>query len=338
MISSHWDKPNYIIFMLAVFIVMFLLYRLHKWRAEVRAMYADTNLQEAVFSQKSISWLNLKNIFLLLSLVFLVIALMGPLWGEEEQTLKREGIDIVFALDLSNSMNAEDIAPSRLEKAKKFIIDYVETLGGDRVGLVIFAGEAYAVSPLTTDYMAINSFVASLDTNLLWNQGTNISAAIRTSLEVLGTAQDTSKAIILISDGEDHEEGIKDQIANAKKNRTEIFALGIGESVPVPIPMRTTDGFDAGYKEDDNGSTVLTSFHGENLRNIAELSGGSYIKVESLESTIKKLQNGINTLEKKSQQEVLTFNKKHQYQWFLGISILFFFIYTLTPDKRILNT
>ena len=138
--------------------------------------------------------------------------------------------------------------------------------------------------------------------------------------------------------GEDHEKGIKEQIENAKKNRTEIFAVGVGNPVPVPIPMRTTEGSDAGYKEDDNGATVLTSFHGENLRQIAESSGGSYIKMESVDMTVEKLKKVINNLEKKAQSEILTFNKKHQYQWFLGVSILFFFIYTLTPDKRILNT
>lgn len=338
MISSYWDKPSYFLFFVVVLIIMFLLYRLHQWRAKVKAMYADSNLQDIVFTKNATRWLNLKNIFLLISLVFLVLSLMGPLWGEEQQTLKREGIDIVFALDLSNSMNAEDIAPSRLEKSKRLIINYLKTLGGDRVGLVIFAGESYAVSPLTSDYMAISSFVEGLDTNLLWNQGTNISSAIQASSKLLGDAQDTSKAIVLISDGEDHEEGLDEQIEQAKKKHIKIFALGIGQTVPVPIPMRSPDGFDEGFKENDNGTTVLTSFHGETLRHIAELSGGAYFKIESLESTIQKLKNAINNLEKKSQQEVLTYNKKHQYQWFLGISILFFFIYTLTPDKRIINT
>ena len=334
----YWDKPYYVYFFVVIFIVMFLLYRLYKWRKMVRALYADESLQEDVFRRKIPMWLEPKSIFLLISLVFLILALMGPLWGEEEQTLKKEGIDMVFALDLSNSMNAEDIAPSRLEKAKNFINHYIRDLGGDRVGLVIFAGEAYAVSPLTSDYMAIQSFVESLETQLLWNQGSNISSAIKSSLELLGNTPDTSKAIILISDGEDHEEGITQQLENANKNQTEIFSIGVGNTVPVPIPMRTSDGYDAGYKEDDNGATVLTSCHGETLRNIAVSTGGSFIKLESIDMTLDKLRNGINNLEKKAQSEILSFNKKHQYQWFLGISILFFFIYTLTPDKRFLNT
>lgn len=333
-----WNNPYYAFYFLMIFIVIFLLFRLQKWRKRVRDQFADTNLEDKVFQLKMSSLLSLKTMFLLISMIFMIVALMGPLWDEEEQTLKREGIDIVFALDLSDSMNAEDILPSRLEKSKQFIINYLQTLGGDRVGLVIFAGEAYSVSPLTSDYNAIQSFVSNLETNLIWNQGTNISAAIQTSLEILGEAPDTSKAIIIISDGEDHEEGLRRQIENAKSKKTEIFALGVGEPIPVPIPMRTEDGFDDGYKENQNGSTILTTFHGENLRQIAQSSGGSYIKIESLDETVQKLKNEMNNSNRKAQQEIMTYNKKHQYQWFLGASILFFFIYTLTPDNRFLNT
>lgn len=333
-----WDNPNNLGYFLMILVVIFLLFRLQRWRRKVRTAYADTSLQDDVFQKKLPGILNLKTNFLLISMIFVVLSLMGPLWGEEEQSLKREGIDLVFALDLSASMDAEDIAPSRLEKSKQFIINYLETLGGDRVGLVIFAGEAYSVSPLTNDYLAIASFVQNLETHLIWNQGTNISAAIQTSLEVLGDAQDTSKVIVLISDGEDHEEGLRRQIDNAIENRTEIFSLGIGSTVPVPIPLRSDDGFDLGNKENDRGSTVLTSFHGETLRQIAEASGGSYMKIDNLERSVQQLKNQMANLERKAQQEITTYNKKQQYQWFLGIGILFFFIYTLTPDNRFLNT
>lgn len=338
MMNIAWDNPNNAGYFLMILVVIYLLFRLHQWRKKVRQAYADSNLQEEVFQKKLPSILSLKSIFLLIAMIFMVLALMGPMWGEEEQSLKREGIDLVFALDLSSSMDAEDIAPSRLEKAKQFIINYLESLGGDRVGLVIFAGEAYSVSPLTTDYVALTNFVQNLETRLIWNQGTNISAAIETSIEVVGDAKETSKAIILISDGEDHEEGLRRQIDKAIENRIEIFSLGIGSTVPVPIPIRSDDGFDLGYKENDRGSTVLTTFHGETLRRIAQSTGGSYMKIENLDRGVEQLKNQMRNLERKAQQEITTYNKKQQYQWFLGVAILFYFIYTLTPDNRFLNT
>lgn len=314
--------------------MLYLFWNLNQWRINVRKEYADPTLREDVFRSRISSWLNLKTVFLLLSLIFMVLALMGPLWGEEEQRLKREGIDIVFALDLSDSMNAEDIAPSRLEKAKNFMVNYVMQLGGDRVGLVVFAGDSYAVSPLTSDYVALLSFVETLDTNLLWNQGTNFAAALQESVNVLGKTPETSKAVVLISDGEDHEDGISEALDELQDNGILIFAVGVGDPVPVPIPMTTVDGWDDGYKQDDNGSTVLTSFHGEAMRSLAAETGGSYIKLERIDDAIRSLKSGLDTLEKKSASEISSFNRKQQYQWFLGISVLFFLMYSLTPENK----
>lgn len=329
-----WDKPYYFFLLLFIPVLLWLFLQLSLWRKKVRDQYADSMLQDDVFKNRPRSWFNLKLIWLLLAVFSLILAIIGPQWGEEEQKLKREGIDIVFALDLSHSMNAEDISPSRLEKAKNFMSTYIETLGGDRAGLVIFAGEAYSVSPLTSDYAALNSYIESLDTNLLWNQGTHIASALEESITVLGESRDVSKAVVLISDGEDHEEGISDVLENMKDRGIEVFAVGVGNNVPVPIPMRTPDGWDDGFKLDDNGSTVLTSFNGAALRSVAEKSGGSYIKLERTQDAVNDLRSGINTLEKKAQSEMTGFNRKHQYQWFLGLGILFFFIYSLTPENK----
>ncbi|MDO5656072.1 MAG: VWA domain-containing protein [Flavobacteriaceae bacterium] len=329
-----WDKPYYFFVLLLAALLAYLFWNLHHWRQKARYNFADTHLQQDVFRSKMSNWINAKVIYLMISLLFIVLTLMGPLWGEEEQKLKREGIDIIFALDLSNSMNAQDIAPSRLEKSKFFISDYLNRLGGDRVGLVVFAGDAYAVSPLTADYAALVSFIENLDTHLLWDQGTNFAAALRRCSEVLGDVPDTSKAVILISDGEDHEKGLDDAIELLRKQRIEVFAVGVGKDVPVPIPMDTADGWDDGYKTDDNGSTVLTSFHGQTLRSIADRTNGKYIQLERIEDGINSLKDGIDALEKKSQTEISTYNKKQQFQWFLLPALLFFLMYSLTPENK----
>lgn len=335
--NISWDKPWFALVFIIIAFVGYLFWNLQLWRKRVRQNFADSGLDIEIFGETSNSWFNLKSIFLILSLIFITIALMGPMWGEEEQTMKREGIDIVFALDLSNSMNAQDIAPSRLEKAKNFIKKYINTLGGDRVGLVVFAGDAYTVSPLTNDYMSLESYIDTFNSNLLWNQGTNLSSAITESISTLGDAPNVSKAIILISDGEDNEPGLDDAISYAKKNKVDIFTIGIGKDVPSPIPMTDENGWDIGFKEDDNGKTVLTSFHGQELRGIAEQTNGSYTLMTSVDETLQKVKNQVNLLEKKAESEVSTFNKKQQFQWFLGIGILFLFIYTLTPNNKYYN-
>lgn len=327
-----FSTPAYGMLFIAVVLAAYLLWRLCQWRNQALQSFADSHLLPQLFKGRGSKFIQVKNIFLLLSLCAITIALMGPQWGEEEQKLKREGIDLVFALDLSNSMNAEDIAPSRIDKAKKFIHSFLNQLGGDRVGLVVFAGEAYAMSPLTTDYTSLNSSVSALETDLIWNQGTNFSAAIYKSLEVLGKNSQTSKAIIMISDGEDHEQGVSDAIAKAKERYAEIFTLGIGGDSPVPIPMYDSYGA-MEYKTDDNGKPVLTSFHGEELHKIAEKSQGAYIKIENINQSIKKLNAALSDLQKKSSAEILSKNKKQQFQYFLAIGLLFLFIYTLTPNK-----
>lgn len=331
-----WSKPYYAVLFIIVAIVVYLFWNLNQWRAQVTREFADTHLQNKLFSHRLSKHVSTKNIFLILSLIFSILALMGPLWGEEEQKLRREGIDIVFALDLSYSMDAEDVAPTRLEKAKKLMAKYIQTLGGDRVGLVAFAGGAYPISPLTSDYTSLENYIETLDSKMLWNQGTNITEAINESVELLGESLDTGKVIILISDGEDHEAGVDKAVKRALEKKIEIFTLGVGETRPVPIPIDTGYG-ETEYKIDRDGETVLTSFRGDELRRIAEESGGAYIKIENVKNAVSSLKSAVNMLEKKTNSETIILNKKEQFQWFLAGAILCFFIYNLTPNKR-LNT
>ncbi|QAR29889.1 VWA domain-containing protein [Ornithobacterium rhinotracheale] len=325
-----FSTPEYGILFIALALASYLLWRLWRWRKQALRAFADEHMIPQLFRGGRGKCLKFRSVCLLLALFFMIIALMAPQWGEEEQKLKREGLDIVFALDLSNSMNAEDIAPSRIDKAKKFINSFLSQLGGDRVGLVIFAGEAYAVSPLTTDYTSLHSSVSALETDLIWNQGTNLSAAIDKSLQILGKNPETSKAIILISDGEDHEEGISQAIKKAKAQHTQIFTMGIGGESPVPIPMYDSYGA-MEYKLDDEGNTVLSRFEGEELRKIAEKSNGAYIKIGAVNQSVKELKDALSNLDKKSLAEVSSRNKKQQFQYFVALALLFLFIYTLTP-------
>lgn len=333
MMTINLENPWYAFLFLILVIIVWLYIELRKWRIKAINSFADFNLQENVFGKSVQKGISIKYISLMASLFFIIIAFMGPLWGEEKQILKREGIDLVFALDLSNSMNAEDVAPSRLEKSKQLINSYIKKLGGDRVGLVVFAGLAYRISPLTSDYFALESYINTLNTEFLWGQGTDFGRAIETSIKAIGKAPDTSKAIVIISDGEDHLDDYDDAIKLAKDNKVEIFTIGVGGTAAVPIPMKDSE-LGISYKKDKDGKTVLTTFQGETLRNIAQKSGGAYIKMNTINQTLAKLKDNIANLQKKSMSETSTINKKQQFQWFLGIGILLFFIFILTPEKK----
>lgn len=332
MMAMAWEKPMYALLFIGIIILSYFFYRLIHWQKKALQSFADTRLRNQIFEGKETNLPRLKYIFLFLSLIFAILAMMGPMWGKEEQEIKREGISLVIALDLSTSMNAQDIAPSRLEKSKKFITTYLDKLGGDKVGLVIFAGGAYNVSPLTSDYNALNNYIEGFSTQLIWNQGTDFSKALKKSIEIFDTSPNTSKAIILISDGEDHEPEVEAATKLAKENKIQIFSVGVGSSNAVPIPMRDDYG-DFYYKEDKNGNMVLTSFHETKLRSIAEKTGGKYLKLENIDKSVNDLKSEINNLEKTQSNQYFIYNKKQQFQWFLGIAILFIFIYTLTSDK-----
>ncbi|MBV7440230.1 VWA domain-containing protein [Weeksellaceae bacterium TAE3-ERU29] len=330
-----WEKPTYGFLFLAIIVVIYLFWYLYKWQKTAISKFADAHLISKILGNKTpFRFITPKRVFLVLSLTFMVLALIGPQWGEESQIIKREGIDIVFAVDVSNSMNAEDVAPSRLEKAQNFIETFINESRGDRIGLVIFAGKAFSISPLTEDYISINSYVDAFDSDLIWDQGTNFTAAINNSVQVLGNNPQTSKVIVLISDGENHEGGINKAIEKAKNNNIEIFTMGIGSETPTPIPMYGQFG-EVEYKKDKNGKTVLTTFNSRDLKSIAQKSNGKYIKIESTKQATQELKFAIDSLKKQSISESLSINKKKQFQWFLGLSILFLFMYNLTFTNRI---
>ncbi len=322
--------------MVVIPIAIFCLIYFRKWQKTTREIFADSNLIPLIFSNTSKSFYWVKAILLILTLFFIVLALLGPMWGREPQTMKREGIDMVFALDVSTSMYAEDVAPNRLEKAKNFIRRTMKDLGGDRVGLVVFAGDAYAVSPLTNDYSAIDSYLQSVSPELFWNQGTNTAEAIRESIQLLGKSPDTSKAIILISDGEDHEENLNSALSLAQENKVKIITVGVGGNTPVPIPIYD-NGYRVGYKDNENGNPVLTKLQPQTLTQIAQKTDGAYIKMNGLVDTVKQVESDLATLKKKSESETTTMGYKNRYQWPLALAILGLFIYTLTLEKRFFN-
>lgn len=330
-----WGKSENIIWLIFLLIFIGLAINLYKWRIKTKANFADSNLIHSIFPQTSGNRFWLKIFLISTGILFVVFALMDPLFGEEEIKVKREGIDIVYALDLSNSMDTQDVAPSRLDKAKKIISESVERLGGDRVGLVVFAADAYAISPLTNDYSAIQSYINGAETNLISQQGTNFADVLLKSSELFQGAPSTGKLLVILSDGEDNESGISKAVDLAKSNNIHVVTLGIGTKSGGPIPVHI-GGFEE-YKLDRYGETVISKLDESSMKSLADGSSGTYIRVNQTQAGLDELHQYLNSLDKNVQETAMSRDKKHIFQLFLAIGLILIFIDTLTTEHKLFN-
>lgn len=328
-----WGYPENIVWLLFVPVFIGLSVFVYRWRKKARRKFADTELISRLFGkQPKANWLS---VFLIsLGFILSVLALMDPLYGEEEIQAKREGTDIVYALDLSNSMYAEDVAPSRLEKAKKIISESIEKLGGDRVGLIVFAADAYTISPLTSDYGSVLFYVGSASPELISSQGTNFSDVLEKAADSFKSSSSADKLLVILSDGEDNENSISKAQTIARKNKIKIVAMGIGTDKGAPIPMEYNNYKE--YKMNRYGETVISRLEEKSLRSLA--SSGVYINANQTDTALNQLQNYINQQEKEEKDTMASIDKKHIFQWFLGLAFVFIFIDTLTTDTKLFNT
>lgn len=212
--------------------------------------------------------------FFILTLVFmlLVVTLAGPQWGFKWEDIRRRGVDIYIALDISDSMLANDMKPTRLERAKREIKDFVRALTGDRVGMILFSGSSYIQCPLTTDYGTLDMFIDEISPNSIPVKGTSISSAIKTGIDAFNrSAESSSKAIILITDGEDHMGDVIKMAKEAKNQGVKIYAIGLGESGGSSIP------YSSGFKKDIYGNTIVSKPNFSQLKEVAKITGGIYV-------------------------------------------------------------
>ena len=233
---------------------------------------------------------------ILLALTCLVFAAANPQVGTKMQEVKQTGIDVFILLDVSNSMMAEDIKPNRLEKAKYQISNLINKLRGDRIGLIIFAGQAYVQIPLTTDYSAANLFLSAVDVNSVPSQGTAIASALNLATASFDTLS-TQKVIIAITDGEDHEGDVEKAVENALSRDIKIYTIGLGSQGGVPIPIYNNGSQLVGFKKDSEGNTVLTKLDEEVLKRIAIDGNGKYFRGTNYEDHLDKIYTELSELE-----------------------------------------
>ncbi|MBS1647995.1 MAG: VWA domain-containing protein [Bacteroidetes bacterium] len=266
------------------------------------------------------------------ALTFLILAICNLQTGSKLQKVKREGADIMICLDVSNSMLAEDLKPNRLERAKQAIEQMINKLQGDRIGIIVFAGEAYTQLPITIDYASAKLFLNAISPNMIERQGTDISTAIEKAAESFGKDEGKNKAIIIITDGEDHEEDAIKAAEEAGKNGISINTIGIGSDAGVPIPIYN-NGVPSGYKKDKEGNTVVTKLNQQLLQSIAGAANGVYVKANNADVGLDAVFNKINELEKKQFESNMYTDYDDQFQWFAGVALLFLIIEFVISER-----
>ncbi len=275
-----------------------------------------------------------KSALLLLALVFIVLAVARLQFGTHMEMLKRQGIDLVVALDVSNSMLAQDMKPNRLDKAKQEILGIIDRLKGDRIGLVAFAGEAFIQCPLTLDYGAAKFLLQAMDQNSVSVQGTSLSAALQMSEKAFETKERKYKVLLLLTDGEDHDEGAEKEAEEARKQGIKIYTVGIGSPQGEPIPVLDRSGKQIGFKKDQNGEVIVTHLDEAILQKIALATGGKYYHASAGELELDKIFTQIAGMDKKELEGSLVTRYDDRFQWPLLFALVLVVGEFFVPERR----
>ena len=285
------------------------------WKKRTKRKFSDLTLLERLSPDQSAFKSVLKFITLSLSFICLIIALVNPKIGTSLQTVKREGVDIVFAIDVSKSMLAEDIAPSRLEKAKQLTTQIINNLVSDRVGIIAYAAKAVPQLPITTDYSSAKMFLQNLNTDMLSSQGTAIDEAIQLSRSYYNDEEQTNRVLVIISDGEDHNDLSLEVAEAAAEEGIKIFTIGVGTEKGGPIPLKR-NGIVMSYKKDQNGATVITKLNKNTLSEIAKEANGTYVDGKNTNDVIETIGDILNKMDKKEFEAKEFAEFEDQFQWF----------------------
>ncbi|MFY0683194.1 MAG: VWA domain-containing protein [Balneola sp.] len=334
-----WQSPLllwlFILIPVLIVGVWFKTKSLHKKRGRIFNEELFTKLRQGFWKPGDV----LRTTFIIVGLSFLLVAFAGPKIGTEVREVKRQGVDMLIALDLSASMNAEDVRPSRLEKAKFEINRLIERLKGDRVGLVVFTGESYLQSPMTLDYSALKLFLDIADTDQMPSSATDFKSAMETALTAFESLEENdteaARVLLIISDGEDHGQSYDQQLQNLINKDIYVYTLGIGTDEGTTIPIYENNSSNLiGYKRDRQGKIVTTSLQSDALREIASKGNGTYYAIERGTDGIDAFLARVDELEKGefSSQEYADY--KNQYQWMGALALACFTFAYLVPTYR----
>ncbi len=329
-------------FYLFIPFIVFLLWnyvRSRKLNKKFSAI-ASNKIRKFLLNRVQLGRISLKSSLVLLGTFFLLLASTGPQIGTKLTPLKRKGVDVIIAVDTSTSMDAIDVKPSRIEKAKYEISHLINNLKGDRVGLIVFSGEAHLHCPLTEDYAAARLFLNTIDTDIMETKGTNLSAPLNLALEKtegdnVQDGENKYKVIILVTDGEDHQGEAEAVARKAAKEGVVIHTIGVGTAGGGPIPIVDESGNQT-YKKDRNGNIITTALDGSLLSEISNITGGTFIQVENESNAITPLIDIISGMDKKEIKAQIFSQYEDRYQVFLILALICFILefFITTRSKK----
>lgn len=330
----RFASPEWL-FALLLVPVVFGLFWVGRWhRRRVLERFGESSLVARLTDTVSMRARWLKAALILSALAFLALAMARPQFGTRVETVRRRGQDVLVAVDLSRSMLAEDVTPNRLDRARLAILRLIGNLDGDRVGLIAFAGDAFVQSPLTVDYTAAAMFLNAMEPDMMPVQGTDLGEALRVSLDAMEEGAREDRILVLVTDGEDHEGQIDAQIQRAIEAEVQIHTVGIGSSEGVPIPEGASQGGAPSFLRDEEGNVVTTRLDESTLRQVAEATGGRFVRVTPGGRAFEDLVDEIAAAEGEEMdaREITQFEE--QYQIFLGLALVLLVAEALIPDRR----
>ena len=326
----RFADPDYL-YLLILLPLVAVLYFYSNYRRKKRIrQYGDPELLKELMPEVSIYRPSVKFWILWVSLGLAVLMLARPQFGTKVEKVKRSGIETIIALDISNSMLAEDVVPSRLEKAKSLISRLVSGFKDDKVGLIVFAGDAFTQLPITNDYISAKMFLESTSPSLISSQGTNIGEAIRLSMKSFTPQEKVGRAIVIITDGENHEGGALEAAKEAASKGVKVFVLGIGSPEGAPIPFEGTND----YRKDNEGNVIVTRLNEQMCREIAQAGNGVYIRVDNSSSAQSLLQKEVDKLTKSDLESTVYSDYNEQFPIIAWIIIVLLVLEILILDKK----
>jgi len=321
----------YLLLLIPAFVLLYLLIR--RQRLRLLDNYGELELISRLFPDVSSYKPVVKFALMMTSLFLLILGVANPQIGSRLAEIKIEGVDVVICLDVSNSMKAEDVKPNRLERAKQMVSRLVDKLMGDRVGIIVFAGEPYIQLPMTTDYSAAKLFLSFVDTDLIPVQGTAIGSAIGMALDNFKVEDNKRKAMIIITDGENHEDDALGAAAEAAKNGYVVHTIGMGTLAGGPIPLYN-NGVKAGLMKDRDGSVVTTKMDPQMLQQIASAGGGQFTLAGDSDPDLSKIVEKIAKMDKKEYESKLFSDYEDRFQLFIGAALLFLIAELILSERK----
>lgn len=306
----RFEEPAYLYLMLLIpLLIVFYLYSNYRRRQGIRK-FGDPVLMAQLMPDVSKHRPDVKFGILCMAVGLFAVLLARPQFGSKLETVKRQGVEVMIALDISNSMLAEDVQPNRLEKAKRLVAQLVDKMENDKVGMIVFAGDAFTQLPITSDYISAKMFLESIEPSLITKQGTAIGAAIGMAIRSFTPQEGVGRSVIVITDGENHEDGAQEAAKAAADKSIQVNVLGVGMPEGAPIPQEGTNN----YRRDKNGNVIVTRLNEQMCREIAQIGNGIYVRVDNTNNAQKSITKQMDTLAKADvETQVYTeFNEQFQ--------------------------